>query len=124
MEIQRPLPPAYRARPSLVSRVLAKPALLAAAALCALPGITVSPPAQAQSCLSAAETRQVIASGQVLPLAAIADIVRARGSVEIASVSLCTGGGAPAYAVVAVRGSGASARLTVDAVGGAVLSER
>ena len=87
-------------------------------------GVAISPPAQAQSCLSAAATRSAIAGGQVLPLAAISDAVRARGYAELASASLCERAGGFVYTVVAIQASGASARLTVDAASGAILSER
>ena len=79
---------------------------------------------QAQGCLSAAETRQVIASNQILSLSAVSSIVRARGYSQVGSASVCGSPGSYVYNVVAIAPNGTSGRLTVDAASGAVLAER
>ncbi|MEM1286869.1 MAG: hypothetical protein AAGH60_00810 [Pseudomonadota bacterium] len=82
--------------------------------------LTAPKPVQAQSCLSSSETRSLISSGQVMSFSSVQNIVRSRGFSEVASVSLCRGGSSYVYQVVAVRSSGQSARLTIDAVSGNV----
>ncbi|MBV6658323.1 MAG: hypothetical protein KI785_11210 [Devosiaceae bacterium] len=89
--------------------------------------LSVAPPIGTgftQSCLSAAETRAAIASGQVMPLSSVASIARSRGYAQVASANVCSAGGTLVYQVVAIASSGASARLTIHGVSGAVLAER
>lgn len=79
-----PLSPAVGAKPSLMSRILAKPALLAAAALCALPGVTASLPASAQGRpqpFTVVETGQSYSTLQQ----AVNAIGDARGTIRIAT---------------------------------------
>ena len=82
------------------------------------------PTVQAQGCLSASQTRQVIASGAVVRLASIASAAQARGYSQLGSASLCGSPGSYVYVVVASTSGGASARLTFDAASGALISER
>ena len=81
-------------------------------------------PAQAQSCLSASQTRSVIASGAVVPLSTISAAARASGFSQIGSAALCGSPGSYVYSVVASSANGSSARLTFDAASGALLSRQ
>ncbi|MEM6382496.1 MAG: hypothetical protein AAF739_07480 [Pseudomonadota bacterium] len=78
----------------------------------------------AQGCLSGAETRAAIESGQVIPLASVRQAANSRGYNEVASASLCGSGGSMVWQVVGVNASGGSARLVINATSGAVMSER
>lgn len=80
--------------------------------------------AQAQGCLSSAQTRSLIASGQIVSLSSINAAARSRGYSQVASASVCGSSGRYTYNVVAVGSGGASARLTFDASSGRLLSER
>lgn len=103
--------------PLVVSRLIA--AAMVATALLAGPG---SP--QAQSCLSASETRSAIASGQVVRLSVISSAARSAGFSQIGSAAVCGSPGNYVYRVVASSTSGSSARLTFDARSGALLSQQ
>ena len=105
--------------PFKLSTILAV-CLTLATALVVLP----VPPVEAQGCLSASQTRQVIASGAVVRLASIASAAQARGYSQLGSASLCGSPGNYVYRVVASTSGGASARLTFDAASGALISER
>ena len=110
-------------RTSLLPR-RAFPARVSALTVLLLALLAAAPTAQAQGCLSAAETRAAIASNQILSLSAIASIVRARGYSQVGSASVCGSPGSYVYTVVAIAPNGTSGRLTVDAASGAVLAER
>jgi hypothetical protein len=108
----------FRAFPSpLLSRLIA--ASLVAAAM--IVGAT-SP--QAQSCLSASQTRSAIASGEVVRLSVITSAARSAGFSQIGSAAVCGSPGNYVYSVVASSASGSSARLTFDARSGALLSRQ
>lgn len=81
-------------------------------------------PASAQSCLSASQTRNAIYSGDVISLSRVSSAVRARGYNEISSANICQSGGRYVYTVIASTASGASARITLDAATGSILSEQ
>ena len=79
--------------------------------------------AQAQSCLSAAQTRTAIASGEIVQLSQIVAAAQARGYTQIGSALVCGSQGAYLYEVVASAANGRSARLTFNAASGALVSE-
>lgn len=111
-----------RSQSTLPSRRVA-PSLLTALAL--TPVLAILPPHSAtlaQSCLSAAQTRQAISDGQIVPLARVTSAVRARGYEEISSANVCQSGGRYVYTVIASTAYGASARITVDGATGSILS--
>lgn len=81
-------------------------------------------PSQAQSCLSAAQTRSAIAAGEIVSLSTISAVARSNGYSQVGSASVCGSPGRYAYVVVASRSDGASARLTFNASNGALLSAR
>ena len=89
-----------------------------------LPVLGAPTSADAQSCLSAGQMRSAISSGQIVPLSTIRSAVRAQGYSELGSASVCSSGGRLVYTVVASNASGASARITLDATSGSVLSVR
>lgn len=100
-------------------------ASLAALALTPVASVlTPVTPALAQSCLSASQTRNAIYSGEVISLSRVSSAVRARGYSEISSANICQSGGRYVYTVIASTASGASARITVDAATGSILSEQ
>lgn len=118
-----PLLPVPRLRPLAP---LALGMVLSFGALAGVPygiGVAISP-ALAQGCLSAGETRQAIANGQILQLAQIRSIVAARGYREISSASVCFLQGRLLYSVVATGAQGASARILLDAASGTIVSEQ
>ena len=87
-------------------------------------GLVAAVPAQAQSCLSASQTRTAIASGAVVPLSTITAAARANGFTQIGSAAVCGSPGSYVYSVVASSANGSSARLTFDAASGALLSRQ
>ena len=108
--------------PSFVLRRLRPAALAVLAAGLLAPGFCT--PAQAQGCLSAAQTRALIASGDIVQLSAIAQAAQAAGFSQIGSASVCGAPGNYVYALVASTSTGSSARLTFDARSGALLSRQ
>ena len=90
-------------RPNLHRRL----ALLALAFALALPAAG----AQA-ACLSAAESRQVVASGQAMPLSQA--LARAGVSGTPVNVALCTGGGGYVYEV-SIRENGSLRKVVIPA---------
>ena len=87
-------------------------------------GLSNPMPAEAQSCLSAAQTRSAIASGQVVRLSVITSAARSAGFSQIGSAAVCGSPGNYVYSVVASSANGSSARLTFDARSGALLSRQ
>ncbi len=103
--------------PPMLSRLMAAALVVAAMIV----GAT-SP--QAQSCLSASQTRSAIASGEVVRLSVITAAARSAGYSQVGSAAVCGSPGNYVYSVVASNASGGSARLTFDARSGALLSRR
>lgn len=123
------LPPhaaATKASTRVKTPLLSRRAVLSSLAVMALtPALTVLPPIEpssAQSCLSAAQMRQVISNGEIVPLSTVRSAVRARGYNEISSANVCQSGGRYVYSVIASTAYGASARITVDGASGSILS--
>jgi uncharacterized membrane protein YkoI len=79
-------------------------------------------PALAQSCLSQAETRAVIAQGAAMPVGHVNNILSQNGLGQAQSVALCGNRGGYVYNVVAVRPDGRAARVVIDASNGRILS--
>ncbi len=76
--------------------------------------------ANAQSCLSAADVRQAVASGQAIPLSSLASQIRATvGGDILPSPMLCDMGGRLVY-IVNVLSDGQVTRLQVDAQTGSI----
>lgn len=91
---------------------------LAVASLAAAPGTAL-----AQGCLSPGETREVVASGQVI--AAVSAVRAAQASMpgaQITEAELCGGGGGYVYRLGALTGDGRFVTVVVDAQSGQVLS--
>ena len=75
----------------------------------------------AYACFPQPQTRQMIASGQVLPIAQIRTQVLQSGFGRVQSVTLCPSGSGFVYSVIAINRSGQVSRLSVDARSGRVL---
>ncbi len=86
--------------------------------------LVFSGPVRAQSCLSAADTRSAIAAGQIVRFSQIASVANANGYSQLGSASVCGSPGNYVYVVVASTPRGDSARLTFNAISGALLSAR
>ncbi len=90
--------------------------LVLAAALAVAGGTS----ADAGGCLSDAQARQAVASGQARSLASfLGAIAAATGGGRAAGARLCDGGGHLVWVVVVLTGSG-QRTITVDAMSGAI----
>lgn len=107
-------------RPRLITRALAGP-LLAAGLVVGLP---VGAPAQG-ACLSGAQARALVASGQVLPLSAVvAGLTRGGTRIEVVDAALCPRGGGHVYRLTVLGPGGRVGHMTVDARTGQTLGRR
>jgi hypothetical protein len=79
------------------------------------------PQALAQACLSHTQTRQLISSGQIMPVAQVRAIVAAAGLGTVQSLHLCPYGNGFVYRLVAVDPAGRVSQLAVNARSGAFL---
>lgn len=85
-------------------------------AFLALAGMTLASPAMA-NCLSGAEARSAVSSGQALPLGNVAGGLGG----EVVKAQLCRRGGKLVYVVGVLQSSGQVVRKVVDAKSGRVL---
>lgn len=101
-------------------RALVLALLAAAPLLLAAPG-----EARAQGgCVSGAQARALVQSGQVLPLSAIVARLQGGGRAEIVDAALCGGGGGYVYRLTVLGQGGRVSRVTVNARSGQVVGGR
>ena len=97
---------------------------LALAAIAALPlagAALVVPPALAQGCLSAKETRSAVQDGQAVSLSKMVKrIQKATGGEILPTPELCREGGRLVYRVKVLRKDGSVETLSVDAASGSI----
>jgi uncharacterized membrane protein YkoI len=94
-------------------------ALLLAIGLSTAAAVVGPSPASAQTCYSAAETRAVVQSGQILPLSSLIGQIQAVAPGQIVSSQLCMVGGRYVY-LVSVLVGGQVHQLRVDAASGGI----
>ena len=81
-----------------------------------------APEARAQGCLSAAEARNAVQSGQALPLSRMLKAIRkAAGGEILPPPQLCDAGGRLVYYVNVLGRDGQVTQITVDAASGSIL---
>jgi len=81
-----------------------------------------APAARAQGCLSAAEARSAVQSGQALPLSRMLKTIRQTVGGEILPPpQLCDAGGRLVYHVNVLGRDGQVTQITVDAASGSIL---
>lgn len=82
----------------------------------------LGPAARAQGCLSAAEARSAVQSGQALPLSRMLKTIRQTVGGEILPPpQLCDAGGRLVYHVNVLGRDGQVTQITVDAASGSIL---
>lgn len=83
--------------------------------------VFAAPPAQAQGCLSAEQTRSAVQRGDAVSLSRmVKTIQRATGGEILPTPQLCDNGGRLVYRVKVLRSDGSVETLTVDAASGTI----